>query len=147
MGVSNRKPGKDVNKFIFALNDKLSQLNRNESFYIFVDITINVSENKLFAHKSNYLNMIESYAATLFINKSTRIDNRSSTYTFIDYIAINCTKGEVVSLVFLNSLTDHFRIGCVVTGQRYNEKSNLLYRDMKHFVRAGYCINKVVTSK
>ena len=38
----------------------------------------------------------------------------------------------VVPLILINSLMDHLPIGCIVSGQTYNEKSNhILFKDMR----------------
>ena len=65
--------GDNEDTFTLALNNELSQLTKNENFYFVGDININVSPNKPSTDRDNYFNMNNGNAATLLIEKPTRI--------------------------------------------------------------------------
>ena len=140
--VVYRHPGGNVNSFITSFNEKFLLLNSTSRsrFYIAGYFNINANPNNISDSSNNYLNMLSSNGAYMLINIPTRVSGESK--TTIDHVTTNDIHNVIYPCVFLNDISDHMPVACLVasapkssTGMFKNNstKENYIYRDTSHF--------------
>ena len=95
------------NKFTEALSKNLILLSQEKSKVVIVgDVNINLLKFNIVTPVTNYVNSITSLGYNLFIDKPTRITEKTA--TCIDHVYSNLPTEDLESLILMSDVSDHF---------------------------------------
>ena len=126
-GVVYRPPHLNIDTFIEDLDEMLQKVSlENKDTYLGGDFNIDLIKSNRFSQ--TFVNLMDTYALSPFINKATRISSSSS--TLIDNIFSNTVNRHVASGIIYSDLSDHLPIFVIVRGI---EKLNKSYQEIPLF--------------
>ena len=129
IGVIYRPPQLSIDSFIEDLDETLHQLSsENRDVYLGGDFNIDLMKSNRFSQ--TFINLLNTYALSPFINKSTRISSASS--TLIDNVFSNTVNRHVASGIIYSDLSDHLPIFLIVKGpeRQKNYHESPVFRKM-----------------
>ena len=115
IGIIYRPPGKDVNKFIELLDDKLAILvKENNIIYLTGDFNINLLNTDKHVPTSDYLEMLYTYNMYPLINKPTRVKQNSASLIDNIFTNISLHTSDLFSGILYTDISDHFPIFTII---------------------------------
>ena len=110
VGCIYRPPGTDLKLFIDQMVTKLEMIKKeNKLCYLLGDFNVNLLNYETHYLTSNFVDTLFAYGYIPFINKPTRVGNRSA--TLIDNIFTNnFMDKESMSGIIYTDITDHFPV-------------------------------------
>ena len=139
VGAVYRHPNSNANEFTKSFDVSLSKINQQHAKCVVLgDFNIDLMDNSPRPHvKNNYINMLNSNAFHVLLDKPTRITPDSQ--TLIDHVISNYIRPDSTAGILNYEITDHLPIFLALTSSPVSkEPSDALYRSFKNFNENAY---------
>ena len=115
IGVVYRHPGHKYVSFCDKLCKNLNLLNLEKTKYLIVgDFNINLLKYNVAGNVTDYVNALNSVGCSICIDRTTRVDGKSS--TCIDHVYSNFSTDRLDTKIILSDVSDHFSTMTNVSG-------------------------------
>ena len=133
----NRHPSANIHEFTFELKVIIEQL-KNDKHEVFIlgDMNIDFLKYSIHSNTEEYLDMLYLNNFTRVITKPTKITDHSS--TLIDHIYTNVPIQNIVAVIGLIDISDHFPIFSLHNTSVRRIKKTICFRYYSQFDQTKY---------
>ena len=126
-GAVYRHPKQRLSAFSESLGKTLELLNESKSNYVIVgDFNVDAEKYNIATYATDFLNHTNSFGCNLFINKPTRVAEKSA--SCLDHVYSNLPVNDLENHVLFSDVTDHYSTLTKIRGITCPRKHETIYR-------------------